>query len=105
MRFVSTKSARRSAVALASVAAVGTLVAVALAAAIPPYSGFEKSYPASFHIPKKVTGKQLTIGCQNPVNAGNETTTTFCKGVAAEASALGMKYIGLSDNVNVAGQV
>ena len=92
--------------ALAALAAVGTVAAAALAAGgVKPYPGFEKAYPASFHVPKKVAGKQLTIGCQNPVNAGNETTAVFCQGVQAEASALGMKYIGVDDNLSVSKQV
>ena len=106
MRGISSGGARRAAIALAVVVAVGAIAATALAAGgIKPYPGFEKSYPSSFHVPKKVGGKQLTIGCQNPVNPGNETTAVFCKGVQAEASALGMKYIGLDDNLSVSKQV
>ena len=74
-------------------------------AAVKPYPGFEKQYRQSFPIPKKVNGKTLTIGCQNPVGQGNETTTTFCKGIQAEASALGMKYIGLDDGLSIDKQV
>jgi len=93
-------------VALGALAVVGAVTAAALAAGgIKPYPGFEKAYPSSFHVPKKVAGKTFTIGCQNPVNPGNETTATFCKGVQAEASALGMKYIGLDDNLSVSKQV
>jgi ABC-type sugar transport system substrate-binding protein len=77
----------------------------ATAAAVKPYPGFEKAYRSSFPIPKKVAGKTYTIGCQNPVGQGNETTTTFCKGVQAEASALGMKYIGLDDRLSIDKQV
>lgn len=97
---------RRISVALVTVAAVGALAAAALAATgVGPYTGFEKSYPPAFHVPTKVAGKHFTIGCQNPVNPGNETTATFCKGVQAEASALGMSYIGLDDDLSVAKQV
>jgi ABC-type sugar transport system substrate-binding protein len=93
-------------VALTIAAAAGGLASVAAAAGgIKPYSGFENAYPHSFHVPKKVAGKHFTIGCQNPVGPGNETTTTFCKGVAAEAAALGMKYIGLDDDLSVSKQV
>lgn len=93
-------------VVVASVAAVGAITAVALAAGgVKPYSGFEKAYPTTFHVPKKVAGKQFTIGCQNPVNPGNETTAVFCQGVQAEATALGMKYVGLDDNLSVSKQV
>lgn len=74
-------------------------------AAIPPYTGFEAHFPTSFPLPKIVPGKHFTIGCENPVNAGNPTTTTFCEGVQAEAQALGMKYIGLDDNVSPEKQV
>jgi ribose transport system substrate-binding protein len=91
---------------LAMLVAVGTFAAAAVAAGgIKPYPGFENSYPHSFHVPTKVSGKHFTIGCQNPVGPGNETTTTFCKGVAAEAAALGMKYIGLDDDLSVSKQV
>ncbi len=99
-----TLSARMLGGIVAVVALAGALAVVA-AAAIKPYSGFEKAYPSAFHVPTKVAGKSYTIGCQNPVNAGNETTATFCKGVQAEASALGMKYIGLDDNLSVDKQV
>jgi len=75
------------------------------AATVKPYPGFEKQYRSSFPIPKKVTGKTYTIGCQNPVGQGNETTTTFCKGVQAQAGALGMKYIGLDDGLSIDKQV
>lgn len=74
-------------------------------AAIAPYTGFEKQYPTSFPVPKIVPGHHFTIGCENPVNAGNPTTTTFCDGVQAEARALGMRYIGLEDDVSVSKQV
>ena len=67
-----------AAVAVATAPAVG-----ASSAAVKPYPGFEKSYRQSFPIPKKVAGKTYTIGCQNPVGPGNETTTTFCKSVQA----------------------
>jgi ABC-type sugar transport system substrate-binding protein len=73
--------------------------------AIKPYPGFEKDYPNSFPVPKPVSGKKFTIGCQNPVGAGNETTTTFCKGVEAEAKALGMSYVGVDDALSVDKQV
>ena len=73
--------------------------------AFKPYSGFEKQYRSAFPVPKKVAGKSYTIGCQNPVGPGNETTATFCKGVQAEASALGMKYIGLDDGLSIDKQV
>src|SRR5579884_1190505 len=79
--------------------------AAATRAPIAPYNGFEKQYPTSFPVPKIVPGKHFTIGCQNPVNAGNPTTTTFCEGVRAEAQALGMRYIGLDDDVSVSQQV
>jgi len=93
-------------VVVAVVAAVGAVTAAALAASgIKAYPGFEKAYPSSFHVPKKVAGKKLTIGCQNPVNPGNETTAVFCQGVQAEANALGMKYIGLDDDLSVSKQV
>jgi ABC-type sugar transport system substrate-binding protein len=99
-------AAGKATVVVAALAAVGAVTAAALAAGgIKPYSGFEKAYPAAFHVPKKVAGKQYTIGCQNPVNPGNETTAVFCKGVQAEAAALGMKYIGLDDNLSVSKQV
>jgi ABC-type sugar transport system substrate-binding protein len=90
---------------VAAVAAVGALTAAVAIGAVKPYTGFENAYPRAFHTPTKVAGKSFTIGCQNPVNAGNETTATFCKGVQAEATALGMKYIGLDDNLSVAKQV
>jgi ribose transport system substrate-binding protein len=77
----------------------------ATAATIRPYTGFEKSYRQSFPIPRRVAGQSYTIGCQNPVGPGNETTTTFCKGVQAEASALGMRYIGLDDGLSIDKQV
>jgi ribose transport system substrate-binding protein len=100
------RGSSKALVAFALVAAVGALAAAALAAGgVKPYTGFEKSYPASFHVPKKAAGKTFTIGCQNPVNPGNETTATFCKGVQAEAAALGMKYIGLDDGLSVSKQV
>src|SRR5438132_148655 len=105
MSWISSISARRSAVALVSAAVIGTVAAAALAAGIKPYSGFERSYAAAFHVPNKVAGKHFKIGCQNPVNAGNETTATFCKGVQAEAGALGMSYIGLNDDLSVDKQV
>ena len=92
-------------VTLVVVIAAGGVAAAALAGKIKAYSGFEKSYPHSFHVPKKVRGKHFTIGCQNPVGPGNETTTVFCKGVQAEAAALGMKYIGLNDDLSVSKQV
>jgi ribose transport system substrate-binding protein len=96
----------RSIGVLAMLVAAGTLAAAVLAAGgIKPYPGFENSYPHGFHVPAKAAGKHLTIGCQNPVGPGNETTTTFCKGVAAEAAALGMKYIGLEDDLSVSKQV
>lgn len=99
-------AARKLTVGLVSLAIVGAVAAAALAAGgIKPYPGFEKAYPARFHVPTKVSGKQFTIGCQNPVNAGNETTAVFCKGVQAEAKALGMKYIGLEDGLSVSKQV
>ena len=74
-----------------------TPVVTAAAPQVAPYPGFESSYPKAFPLPKRVSGKRFTIGCQNPVGAGNETTKTFCDGVAAEASALKMRYIGLED--------
>jgi len=76
-----------------------------ISAGIKPYPGFESQYPHSFPVPKVVAGKHFTIGCQNPVGAGNQTTATFCSAVAAEARALGMKYIGLEDNLSVDTQV
>ena len=85
--------------------AMGSSNSRATSTAVKPYPGFEKQYRQSFPIPKKVTGKSFTIGCQNPVGPGNETTTTFCKGVQAEASALGMKYIGLDDGLSIDKQV
>jgi ribose transport system substrate-binding protein len=91
-------------VAAAAVLAVSAHGA-ATAEAIKPYPGFETKYPQSFPVPKKVPGKSFTIGCQNPVGPGNETTATFCKGVQAEASALGMKYIGLDDGLSIDKQV
>ncbi len=72
---------------------------------IKPYSGYENRFPTTFPVPKVVHGKHYTIGCQNPVNAGNQTTTTFCLGVMAEAHALGMRYIGVVTNVTVTKQV
>lgn len=104
----SSRGARRAAVALVFVAVAGAVAAAAIAASravIKPYPGFENAYPHSFHVPKKVSGKHFTIGCENPVGPGNETTTTFCKGVQAEATALGMKYIGLDDGLSVSKQV
>ncbi len=94
-----------AAIAVVAAPAVGSSGSTAAAAAVKPYPGFEKSYRASFPIPKKVKGKTFTIGCQNPVGPGNETTTTFCKGVQAEASALGMKFIGLDDGLSIDKQV
>jgi ABC-type sugar transport system substrate-binding protein len=76
-----------------------------ISAGIKPYSGFESQYPHNFPVPKVVAGKHYTIGCQNPVGAGNQATATFCSAVAAEAKALGMRYIGLEDNLSVATQV
>jgi ABC-type sugar transport system substrate-binding protein len=90
---------------VATAPAVGASGATAGAAAVKPYPGFEKGYRQSFPVPKKVAGKTYTIGCQNPVGPGNETTATFCKGVQAEASALGMKYIGLDDGLSIDKQV
>ena len=58
---------------------------------IKPYRGYEDRFPTSFPLPKIEHGKHFLIGCQNPVNAGNQTTTTFCLGVQAEARALGMR--------------
>jgi ribose transport system substrate-binding protein len=82
---------------------------MAAAAAAPPlvkpYTGFESTYPKAFRVPKAVSGKKYTIGCQNPVGAGNETTKTFCDGVAAEATALKMRYIGLDDGLSLDKQV
>jgi ABC-type sugar transport system substrate-binding protein len=72
---------------------------------IKPYGGYENRFPTSFPIPKVEHNKHYTIGCQNPVNAGNQTTTTFCLGVQAEAHALGMKYIGVVTDVTVTKQV
>ena len=95
-----------AAVAVLTASAVGAPGATAASAAgVKPYSGFEKQYRSAFPIPKKVAGKSYTIGCQNPVGPGNETTATFCKGVQAEASALGMKYIGLDDGLSIDKQV
>ncbi|HEY1317017.1 MAG TPA: sugar ABC transporter substrate-binding protein [Gaiella sp.] len=94
-----------AAVAVVTAPAVGSSRSTATAGAVKPYPGFEKSYRQSFPIPKKVAGKTYTIGCQNPVGPGNETTTTFCKGVQAEAAALGMKYIGLDDGLSIDKQV
>ena len=94
-----------AAAALLAVSAQGAATTAATTAAIKPYRGFETKYPQSFPIPKKVAGKKFTIGCQNPVGPGNETTATFCKGVQAEASALGMKYIGLDDDLSIDKQV
>jgi ribose transport system substrate-binding protein len=93
--------------AVVSLLAVSVLVIAASAAAagIKPYPGFEKNYAKSFPVPKKVAGKSFRIGCQNPVGPGNETTATFCKGVQAEARALGMKYIGLDDSLSIDKQV
>lgn len=106
MRGISVKGGRRTAIVLAAVVAFGAVAAAALAAgSIKRYPGFEKAYPAAFHVPTKRAGKQFTIGCQNPVNPGNETTAVFCKGVQAEATALGMKYIGLDDDLSVSKQV
>jgi ribose transport system substrate-binding protein len=85
--------------------AMGSSSSRTTSAAVKPYPGFEKQYKQSFPIPKKVSGKTYTIGCQNPVGPGNETTTTFCKGVQAQASALGMKYIGLDDGLSIDKQV
>ena len=90
---------------LATSASAGTDSTAATAAGIKPYPGFETKYPQSFPVPKKQQGKTHTIGCQNPVGPGNETTATFCKGVQAEASALGMKYIGLDDGLSIDKQV
>lgn len=105
MRVNSFGGARKLAGLLAVAALAAAMTAAALAAAgINPYPGFENAYPHSFHVPTK-TGKHFTIGCQNPVNAGNETTATFCKGVQAEATALGMSYIGLEDGLSVSKQV
>src|SRR5665213_4346875 len=78
---------------------------VAAASQVAPYPGFESKYPTAFPVPKRVAGKSYTIGCQNPVGAGNETTTTFCTGVKAEASALKMRYIGLEDGLSLDKQV
>jgi ribose transport system substrate-binding protein len=72
---------------------------------IKPYRGFETKFPDTFPLPKVEHNKHFTIGCQNPVNAGNQTTTTFCLGVQAEARALGMKYIGVVTDVTVTKQV
>jgi ribose transport system substrate-binding protein len=106
MRGISSMNARRFGIALGFAVAVVVAAAAALAAGgLKPYPGFERSYPTAFHVPKKVAGKRFTIGCQNPVNPGNETTATFCKGVQAEAGALGMRYIGLDDNLSVDKQV
>jgi ribose transport system substrate-binding protein len=98
------------AVAAAFLAASGSAGTASTAAdlsasKVKPYPGFESKYPQSFPVPKRVSGKRLTIGCQNPVGAGNETTTTFCKGVAAEAAALGMRYIGRDDGLSLDKQV
>jgi ABC-type sugar transport system substrate-binding protein len=95
-----------AAVALVTASAEGaSQSAAATLAAVKPYPGFEKQYRQSFPVPKKVKGKSYTIGCQNPVGPGNETTATFCKGVQAEATALGMKYIGLDDALSIDKQV
>lgn len=75
------------------------------AAGIKPYAGYENRFSTSFPLPKVEHGKHYTIGCQNPVNPGNQTTTTFCLGVQAEARALGMKYIGVVTDVTVTKQV
>ena len=72
---------------------------------IKPYKGYENRFSTGFPIPKVEHNKHYTIGCQNPVNAGNQTTTTFCLGVQAEAHALGMKYIGVVTDVTVTKQV
>lgn len=85
--------------------AVGSSGSTAGSAAVRPYPGFEKGYRQSFPVPRKVRGETFTIGCQNPVGPGNETTTTFCKGVQAQASALGMRYIGLDDGLSIDKQV
>ena len=95
------------AAALAASGSAGTASSATelTASQIKPYPGFESKYPQGFKVPKRVAGKRLTIGCQNPVGAGNETTSTFCKGVAAEAGALGMRYIGLDDALSLDKQV
>lgn len=72
---------------------------------IKPYRGYEDRFPTSFPLPKIEHGKHFLIGCQNPVNAGNQTTTTFCLGVQAEARALGMRYVGVVTDVTVTKQV
>jgi len=72
---------------------------------IKPYGGYENRFPISFPLPKIEHNKHYIIGCQNPVNLGNQTTTTFCLGVQAEAQALGMKYIGVVTDVTVTKQV
>jgi ribose transport system substrate-binding protein len=92
--FAATGSARTS-----------TNAAAAAASLVNPYPGFERAYAKAFHVPTAVSGKHYTIGCQNPVGPGNETTKTFCDGVAAEASALKMRYIGLDDGLNLDKQV
>ncbi|MCD6728334.1 MAG: sugar ABC transporter substrate-binding protein [Solirubrobacteraceae bacterium] len=89
----------------ASTTAGSTTEASATTELVKPYDGFEKEYPDSFPTPSKAEGKQFTIGCQNPVGTGNETTTTFCKGVEAQAKALGMGYIGLVDGLDIDKQV
>lgn len=94
-----------AAVAVVTAPAVGSSGSTAASAAVRPYPGFEKGYRQSFPIPRKVSGETFTIGCQNPVGPGNETTTTFCKGVQAQASALGMRYIGLDDGLSIDKQV
>ena len=82
-----------------------SVAAAAAAAQVAPYPGFESKYPKAFPVPKRVAGKSYTIGCQNPVGAGNETTKTFCDGVKAEAGALKMRYIGLEDGLSLDKQV
>jgi ribose transport system substrate-binding protein len=90
----------------ASGSAHGSQAAAAAAAPlVKPYTGFESKYAKAFPVPKRISGKRYTIGCQNPVGPGNETTKTFCAGVAAEASALKMRYIGLDDGLSLDKQV
>ncbi|MGH9029173.1 MAG: sugar ABC transporter substrate-binding protein, partial [Acidimicrobiales bacterium] len=79
--------------------------AVLGATGIKPYGGYGNRFPTTFPIPKVEHDKHYTIGCENPVNTGNQTTTSFCLGVSAEARALGMKYIGVVTDVTVTKQV
>ena len=88
----------------AAAAALVVSVGVALAAAIPGYTGKEGSAPSTFGNVRAKAGVSCTIGLQNPL-AANESLQYMQKGAVAQAKALGCKIITLDDALSVDKQV